>query len=225
MSTRSGENKRARSQKHQNKTAWNAYDKFKTDPKSKIASGVTVTNCCSKCTEVIDWKIRYGKYKPLTKPAKCTRCSERRIKSAYHILCISCVELTGNCAKCGQKEELVNQPEPTKVEADRLAAEIQKETKALPERKRRSFLRYLRQQEKKANNPAKITTKTIETPQDSEDNIEEEPKTLYQVHQEALSKLKELKEKYGREDDFDIDFDSDLEDNFEDNCKVESEDE
>ena len=32
-----------------------------------------------------------------------------------------------------------------------------------------------------ANNPAKITTKTIETPQDSEDNIEEEPKTLYQV--------------------------------------------
>ena len=58
------------------------------------------------------------------------------------------MELTGNCAKCGQKEELVNQPEPTKGEADRLAAEIQKETKALPERKRRSFLRYLRQQEK-----------------------------------------------------------------------------
>ena len=58
------------------------------------------------------------------------------------------MELTGNCAKCGKKEELVNQPAPTKVEADRLAAEIQKETKALPERKRRSFLRYLRQQEK-----------------------------------------------------------------------------
>ena len=45
------------------------------------------------------------------------------------------------------------------------------------------------------------------------------------MHQEALSKLKELKEKYGREDDFEIDFDSDLEDNFENNCKVESEDE
>ena len=42
------------------------------------------------------------------------------------------------------------------------------------------------------------------------------------MHQEALSKLKELKEKYGREDDFDIDFDSDLEDNFEDNCVVRS---
>ena len=47
------------------------------------------------------------------------------------------------------------------------------------------------------------------------------------MHQAALSKLKELKEKYGKEDDFDIDFDSDsdLEDNFEDNCIIESEDE
>jgi len=34
--------------------------------------------------------------------------------------------------------------------------------------------------------------------------------------------LKELVEKFGREDDFDIDFDSDLEDNFEDNCVVQS---
>ena len=58
MSSRRGETKRSRSQKHQNKTAWNAYNKFKTDPKSKVASSVTVTNCCFKCTEVIEWKIR-----------------------------------------------------------------------------------------------------------------------------------------------------------------------
>ena len=45
-----------------------------------------------------------------------------------------------------------------------------------------------------------------------------------QVHQEAQSKLKELTEKYGREDDFDIDFGSDLEDNFEDNNSAQSED-
>ena len=45
-----------------------------------------------------------------------------------------------------------------------------------------------------------------------------------QVHQEAQLKLKELTEKYGREDDFDIDFGSDLEDNFEDNNSVNSED-
>ena len=62
-------------------------------------------------------------------------------------MCIPCVEETGNCAKCGQKEELVNQPAPSKAESDRIAAELQKEVKALPERKRRTFLRYLRQQE------------------------------------------------------------------------------
>ena len=99
MSTRSGEQHRNRSQKHQNLTKWNAYNKFKTDPKSKIASSVTVTNCCLKCTGVIEWKIKYGKYKPLTQPAKCTRCLEKRIKSAYHILCQPCVEETKNCAQ------------------------------------------------------------------------------------------------------------------------------
>ena len=63
-------------------------------------------------------------------------------------MCIPCVKETGSCAKCGQKEDIVNQPAPSKAEADRLAAELQKEVKALPERKRRTFLRYLRIQEK-----------------------------------------------------------------------------
>ena len=147
MSTRAGEEKRKRSQKHQNKSSWNAYNKFKTDPKSKIASGVNVTNCCMKCTEVIEWKIKYGKYKPISQPAKCTKCSEKRVKSAYQILCIPCVQETGSCAKCGQKENLVHHPAPSKAESDRIAAALEKEVKALPERKRRTFLRYLRIQE------------------------------------------------------------------------------
>ena len=58
MSTRSGEENRKRSQKHQNRTKWNAYDKFKTDTKSKLASTVNVTNCCVKCTGIIEWKIK-----------------------------------------------------------------------------------------------------------------------------------------------------------------------
>ena len=90
---------------------------------------------------------RYGKYKPLTQPTKCTKCFEKRVKSAYQILCIPCVKETGFCAKCGQLEDLVNEPAPSKSESDKIAAELQKEVKALPERKRRTFLRYLRQQE------------------------------------------------------------------------------
>ena len=91
--------------------------------------------------------FRYGKYKPLTQPSKCTKCFEKRVKSAYQTLCIHCVEKTGSCAKCGQIKELVNEPLPSKAESDRIQAELQKSVKTLPERKRRTFLRYLRQQE------------------------------------------------------------------------------
>jgi len=217
MSTRGGEENRSRSQKHQNRTKWNAYNKFKTDQKSKLASSVNVTNCCAKCTDQIEWKIKYGKYKPLSQPTKCTKCSEKRIKSAYHILCKLCVKETGFCAKCGQKEDLVNEAGPSKSESDKIAAELQKEVKGLPERKRRTFLRYLRQQENKAKFEIRMLKKensnTKESTEECIESIEEEaPKSLFQVHQAAQLKLKELTEKYGKEEDFDIDFDSDLED-------------
>ena len=91
---------------------------------------------------------RYGKYKPLSQPAKCVRCSGKKIKYAYHILCADCVSETGHCAKCNKIEEVVNPPEASVSEAAKLEAEFQRELKLLPERKRRTFLRYLRNQEK-----------------------------------------------------------------------------
>ncbi len=48
---------RNRPQKHQNKTAWVA-DKHKTDQKTKLLQNIVVTNCCPKCTSVIEWKIK-----------------------------------------------------------------------------------------------------------------------------------------------------------------------
>lgn len=51
-------NTRKRPQKHQNTTAWNAADKWKTDPKTKLVQKIVVTNCCPKCTSVIEWKIK-----------------------------------------------------------------------------------------------------------------------------------------------------------------------
>lgn len=58
MSTKAGESgNRKRPQKHQNKTVWKA-DKNKSDPKTKLVQSLTVTNCCQRCTEVIEWKIK-----------------------------------------------------------------------------------------------------------------------------------------------------------------------
>lgn len=64
-------------------------------------------------------------------------------------MCTPCVDQLEICAKCGQKvDEVVNKPEPSEAEAARINAEFQRDIKALPERKRRTFLRYLEKKEK-----------------------------------------------------------------------------
>ena len=50
--------------------------------------------------------------------------------------------------KCNKKEEIVNTPQPSGTEAQLLEAEFQQELKSLSERKRRTFKRYLKSQEK-----------------------------------------------------------------------------
>lgn len=221
MSTKPGQSgNRKRPQKYQNAFAWKAGGhKSATDPKTKLLQSLTVTNCCTHCTGVIEWKIKYGKYKPLTQPGKCINCSAKKVRFAYQVLCQDCVDSTGHCAKCNKKEEIVNTPQPSGTEAQLLEAEFQLELKSLPERKRRTFLRYLKSQEKKA---AENTT-----PQETE-NVEEgetplPPKqNLTQIRQEAKKKLTELKEKFSLEDDFDdLDFGDD--DDFEDSDSENSE--
>jgi hypothetical protein len=48
---------RTRAQKHKNKIVWK-FDKDKTDHKTKLLQTIVVTNCCVKCTSVIEWKIK-----------------------------------------------------------------------------------------------------------------------------------------------------------------------
>lgn len=144
MSTRPGNHvKKKPGQKHQNTHAFK-FDKYKTDPKAKMLKNLQVTNCCPKCTEVIEWKIKYGKYKPLTVPGKCVECLQKTVKHNYHIRCGPCVLKTGKCAKCGVKtSDFVNVPAPSQAEVAQEEADFQRDLKNLPERKRRAFERFL----------------------------------------------------------------------------------
>ncbi len=54
MSTQSSVRKRP--QKHANKTKWDS-TKFKSDEAARKCQSVVVTNCCQRCTDVIQWKI------------------------------------------------------------------------------------------------------------------------------------------------------------------------
>jgi hypothetical protein len=69
MSSRRGSENKAGPPKYQNKTAFknNMHD---TSKQTKLINSLEVTGVCFRCTEVIEWKIRYKKYKPLTVPKK-----------------------------------------------------------------------------------------------------------------------------------------------------------
>ena len=59
MNSSRGQPTRKRPQKHQNSVAWKN-DKFKTDPTTKLLTKIVITNCCPKCTGVIEWKVKYA---------------------------------------------------------------------------------------------------------------------------------------------------------------------
>lgn len=85
--------------KHQNTTAFEC-GRYNKTPSQKIAESVSTTCFCKKCKAVVDWKIKFGKYKPLTTMRKCDECQEKKINAAYHRICVDCSQMR-RCPKCG----------------------------------------------------------------------------------------------------------------------------
>lgn len=102
MSSQRGNVKKCGPPKHQNKTAFRN-DLHDSTIKQKIINNLNTTGLCTQCTQVIEWKIKYKKYNPLTKAKTCVSCSQKTVKKAYHVLCCDCAEKKKACAKC-QKE-------------------------------------------------------------------------------------------------------------------------
>lgn len=74
------------------------------------------------------------------------RCKNRNVIRAYHVCCKECAKKERICAKCLQSADAVNiePPEPTAQESQQLKVEMDRLIKSLPERKRRTFLRYMK---------------------------------------------------------------------------------
>lgn len=105
MSSCKGNIKRTRAQKHQNRTVFRN-DLHDNSVKIKFINSIQPSGICSRCKDIIDWKIKYKKYKPLTAPKKCVRCEQKSVKAAYHTMCIPCSRKEGVCAKCCKAEEV-----------------------------------------------------------------------------------------------------------------------
>lgn len=76
---------------------------------------------------------------------KCS-CNQRTVKKAYHVACKDCARKERCCAKCLQSAEQVDivPAVPTPREEQRLKVEMDRLIKSLPERKRRTFVRFMK---------------------------------------------------------------------------------
>lgn len=144
MSCQKGNASRSRPQRYQNHTSFknNLYD---NSHKIKQINSIKVTDVCERCKKIIEWKIKYKKYKALKAPMKCTKCEQKTVKYSYHNICLPCAKQQEVCPKCGQKKEIV-EGKPSKEEQIKLDAEFKVILKTMSERKRRAFLRYMNQQ-------------------------------------------------------------------------------
>lgn len=73
------------------------------------------------------------------------RCSQRTVTKAYHVCCKECAKKERICAKCLTSADKVNiEPaEKTAEEELQLKVEMDRLMKSLPERKRRTFVRFM----------------------------------------------------------------------------------
>ncbi|KAM6469904.1 uncharacterized protein C9orf85 homolog isoform 1-T1 [Liasis olivaceus] len=106
MSSQRGNVSRTRAQRHQNAQAFRN-DKYDTSAQRKKINAKLHEGLCQHCKEVLEWRVKFNKYKPLTQAKKCIKCLQKTVKDSYHIICKSCAYELELCAKCGKREDVV----------------------------------------------------------------------------------------------------------------------
>ncbi|ALC48472.1 CG8675 [Drosophila busckii] len=209
MSTQRGNASRTRAQKHKNRHVFKN-DLHDKTPQQIRLNNMHVSTVCQRCKEVIEWKIKYKKYKPLTQAKTCTRCQQRTVRKAYHVICRECAIKEHACAKClkSADEVTIEAPEPTPQEEQQLQVEMDRLIKSFSERKRRAFLRFMAKGRKKQSE---------EEPQNEQEReAQEAEKRVRHTREELLEKIKQLDlagdEDYDDDDEEDGDYSDDDDD-------------
>lgn len=107
MSMSKGCDRRTRPQKYQNKTVFKN-DLHDTSNKTKFINSLDINGVCKRCKDILEWKIKFKKYKPLSAPKKCVNCSEKSVKHAYHVMCTACAKSKSCCPKCCNNFEVTD---------------------------------------------------------------------------------------------------------------------
>ncbi|XP_071436268.1 uncharacterized protein C9orf85 homolog [Pithys albifrons albifrons] len=106
MSSQRGNVSRTRPQRHQNAWAFRN-DKYDTSARRKKINAKLHDGVCQHCKDILEWRVKFSKYKLLSKPKKCVKCLLKTVKDPYHIICRPCAGKLEVCAKCGKQEILI----------------------------------------------------------------------------------------------------------------------
>jgi len=169
ITTKSNSNpQRPHVQAHQNKVA---FRHNKASKKSAQIMSLPNEGVCPKCHDIIEWRKKYRKYKPLKVPNKCQICEQKTVTRAYHVICSPCSQRTGTCAKCREQKTILN---PV-ITAEQRKADLEVVTVAfskMTEGERRTFLRQLKQVH--GFIPGSANDENVEADDGADDNYEEE---------------------------------------------------
>ncbi len=170
--TRKGDQTK-RPQKYQNQ---HAYKHNKNSRLTRKIASIPIRELCSQCTEILEWKKKYRKYKPLTVPKKCIRCFGKTIFEAYHVICHECFQETNLCSKCQDPIEVKS--EEIELESDIQSSLLKQEQdlKYMNERKRRTYLRNLEKGKpltvNELSKPTQNSENSIGHPSHTDDSLE-----------------------------------------------------
>ncbi|KAL0481664.1 hypothetical protein AKO1_010334, partial [Acrasis kona] len=130
--------------KHQNLFA------FKHNKGSKKTRKIQLTpnkGVCEKCHEMIEWRKKFRKYKPLTAPRKCNLCERKNITLAYHVVCDECAHSKRICAKCQTPDSNRIANELQKKAHNERLAELDKSMSTMTLKQQHTLMRKINKEE------------------------------------------------------------------------------
>ncbi|KAJ2078834.1 hypothetical protein H4R24_004193 [Coemansia sp. RSA 988] len=153
--------------KYQNKFA---YSHNRGSKKTQTILALPVDGLCRRCTDQIQWRKQYRKYKPLTAPRKCVGCELKKVRKAYHVLCDDCARDKGVCAKCAEKAEIIDEGPKTSQETAKEKQTVEQRLAGMRERQRRTYLRKLERGEITAADILNASQSSDDSDNDSSDS-------------------------------------------------------
>eukprot|EP00056_Hartaetosiga_gracilis_P004286 m.73610 g.73610 ORF g.73610 m.73610 type:complete len:222 (-) comp11776_c1_seq7:1849-2514(-) len=166
-------------QKHQNAIAFKP-GKYGESKQMKLIRESQAKSVCKRCHDILEWKKKYDKYKPRTKPGICRLCERRNVTFAYHVICTECSNEKNICAKCEKKDEEIEKV-ISQREIEQQEAKEQARLVMMKERERRSYFRKLEREmqereENEENDNDEKEEKTVKEEKDEKEEDEEDEK-------------------------------------------------